>query len=172
MRTARKRQPGNGEVVERLARALSSRGQIDAAVTEASGALGAPSAGEMEPARRLSLSLMLAELEGARGNHRVAVAALRSVLDLGPDVVSERLGQALEAWRAAAAASGAAGELRAATLELIDRARRRGDVAGARRLIDELLATRRSRTSSCCGSAPSWPRRTGMSPRLSMRPTT
>ena len=60
------------------------RAANEAALTEASGALGAPSASEMEPARRLSLSLMLAELEGARGNHRVAVAALRSVLDLGP----------------------------------------------------------------------------------------
>ena len=87
LRTARKRQPGNGDVVERLVRALSSRGQIEAALTEASGALGAPSASEMEPARRLALSVMLAELEGGRGNHRVAVAALRSVLDLGPDVV-------------------------------------------------------------------------------------
>ena len=130
LRTARKRQPGNGDVVERLVRALASRGQIEAALTEASGALGAATASEMEPARRLSLSVMLAELEGARGNHRVAVSALRSVLDLGPDAVSERLGQALEAWRAAAAATGAAVELRAATLELVDRARRHGDVGG------------------------------------------
>jgi thioredoxin-like negative regulator of GroEL len=140
LRTARKRQPGNGDVVERLVRALASRGQIEAALTEASGALGAPSASELEPARRLSLSVMLAELEGARGNHRVAVSALRSVLDLGPDVVSERLELALEAWRTAAAAAGAAGELRDATLELVERARRRGDIGGARRLIGELLA--------------------------------
>jgi tetratricopeptide (TPR) repeat protein len=84
--------------------------------------------------------VLLAELEGARGNHRLAVSALRSVLELGPELVEERLGQALEGWRAAAAAQGAVAELRGATLELVARARRSGDGAGARRLVGELLA--------------------------------
>src|SRR6185312_11255955 len=55
------------------------------------------------------------------------------------DAVGERLGQALEAWRAAAVAGRAPEELRAVTLELADRARRRGNLGEARRLIGELL---------------------------------
>jgi tetratricopeptide (TPR) repeat protein len=91
------------------------------------------------PAQRLSLSLLLSELEVARGNHRVAVTLLRGVLDLDRDGVSERLGQALELWRKSAAMAGAGEELRAATLELVERARARGDLATARALVAELL---------------------------------
>jgi tetratricopeptide (TPR) repeat protein len=139
LRLARTRQPENVEVVEALARALRSRGELDAAVAEVTAAI-ATSAG-VEPARRLSLSLLLAELEGIRGNHGAAVAELRRILELGPDVVAERLTKALDVWRTTAAEGGSPAELRAVTLELAEHARRRGDVADARRLITELLQT-------------------------------
>jgi tetratricopeptide (TPR) repeat protein len=142
LRAARGRQPAdaNMDVVERLARALTAAGDSDAAIAEVTAALGgAAGAAPADPARRLSLSLLLSELKAARGNHRAAVADLQEVFDLGPELVSERLGQALEAWRSAAAAGGSPEELRAATLALVERARRQGDVAGARRLVDELV---------------------------------
>ena len=136
LRTARQRQPGAVAVVERLARALAARGDADGALAEVTAAQAATAA---EPAHRLSLALLRAELEAARGNHRAAVQELRGVEDLQPDAVGERLGQALEAWRAAAVAGRAPEELRAVTLELADRARRRGNLGEARRLIGELL---------------------------------
>jgi hypothetical protein len=146
LRLARARQPENFEVVEAFARALAAGGQVDAAVAEVTAAVAASAAvpkgqtkGEQgDPARRLSLAFLLAELEGARGNHRAAVAELRGVLDLSPEV-AERLQKALGIWRAAAAQAGSATDLRAATLALAEQARRRGDVAGARRLVTELL---------------------------------
>ncbi len=140
LRMARARQPENVEVVEACARARASGGEIDAAVAELTAAIAA-AAGAADPARSVPLSLLLAELEGARGNHRAAVAALRGILDLEPEVVAERLEKALEVWRATAAAAGSPAELRAATIELCEQTRWRGDVAGARRLITELLQT-------------------------------
>ncbi len=137
LRLARTRQPDNAEVVEALARALGARGERDAAVAEVTAAIAAPAG--TEPARRLSLSLLLAELEGARGNHGAAVAQLRGILELAPDVVAEPLAKALDVWRTTAAGAGSPAELRAATVELAEHARRRGDVADARRLITELL---------------------------------
>ena len=89
----------------------------------------------------MPLSLLLAELEGARGNHGAAVAELRGVLELEPEAVGEKLERALEIWRATAAEGGSPAELRAATVELADHMRQRGDVTGARRLITELLQT-------------------------------
>jgi tetratricopeptide (TPR) repeat protein len=137
LRQARTREPANADVVERLARALAAAGQIDDAVAEVSAALS--SSATVDPPQRLSLALLLAELEAARGHHRAAVTELRAVFDIAPDVVAERLGAALESWRASAAASGAPEELRAVTLELADRARRRGDFAEARQLVADLL---------------------------------
>ena len=142
LKIARARQPENVEVVEAFARALASRGELDAAVAEVTAAIAASAGAKgADPARSLPLSLLLAELEGARGNHRAAVAELRGILDLEPDVVAERLEKALEVWRATAAAAGSPAELRAATLELAEQTRWRGDVAGARQLITELLQT-------------------------------
>jgi tetratricopeptide (TPR) repeat protein len=147
LRLARTRQPENFEVVEALARALAAGGQVDAAVAEVTAAVAASAGAKMgdtkgeakgDPARRLSLSLLLAELESARGNHAAAVAELRGVLDLSPEVAG-RLEKALEVWRAAATQAGSPTALRAATLALAEQARRRGDVGGARRLITQLL---------------------------------
>ena len=141
LRMARARQPENVEVVEACARARATGGEVDAAVAEVTAAIAAAGAKGADPTRWLPLSLLLAELEGARGDHRAAVGALRGILDLEPDVVAERLEKALEIWRAAAADAGSPAELRAATIELSEQTRWRGDVAGARRLITELLQT-------------------------------
>jgi hypothetical protein len=104
LRLARTRQPENVEVVEAFARALGSRGEVEAAVAEVTAAIAAVAGAKGgDPARRLPLSLLLAELEAGRGNHRAAVAALRAVLELGPDLVAERMEKALEIWRATAA---------------------------------------------------------------------
>ena len=103
LRMARARQPENVEVVEACARARASGGEIDAAVAEVTAAIAAAAGAEgADPTRWLPLSLLLAELEGARGDHRAAVAALRGILDLEPEVVAERLEKALEVWRAKA----------------------------------------------------------------------
>ena len=138
LRTARARQPENVEVVEAFARALASRGELDAAVAEVTAAIATPTENQGADPARLTLSLLLAERVGARGTHRAAVAVLRGLLDLEPEVVTERLEKALEVWRAAA---GSPAEQRAATLELCEQTRWRGDVAGARQLITELLQT-------------------------------
>jgi thioredoxin-like negative regulator of GroEL len=139
LRLVRKRQPGNVQVVERLARTLSAAGDLDAAVGEVTAALAAVTEGKGDPSRRLPLSLLLAELEGGRGNHRGAVVELRRSLLLSPEAVAEPLEKALAAWRVAAAQAGAQGELRAATLELVERARHRGDLPAARQLLGELV---------------------------------
>ncbi len=140
LQLARSRAPENAEVVERLARALVTVGDVSAAVAEVTAALAGPAgAAAADPARRLSLSLLLAELESARGDHRAAVAVLRGVHDLSPDAVAETLAGALQLWRAAAAKAGSPGELRAVTLELADLARRRGDVVTARELVGDVL---------------------------------
>jgi thioredoxin-like negative regulator of GroEL len=138
LRTARERQPENVEVVEALARLLAAGGEVDAAVAEVTAAIAA-SGKSIDPSRRLRLSLSLADMEGARRNHRAAVAELRGIVELAPDVVAERLQKELEAWRTAAARAGAPAELRAVTLELAEQSRRRGDIAGARRMTTELL---------------------------------
>ncbi len=71
LRMARARQPENVDVVEAFARALADGGQLDAAVAEVTAAIAASASGQgAAPTRRLPLSLLLAELEGARGNHR------------------------------------------------------------------------------------------------------
>jgi hypothetical protein len=141
LRMVRARQPGNVQVVERLARALAGSDDIEGAVSEVSEALASVAGGKGDPSRQLALSLLLAELEGSRGNHRGAVAELRKSLQLSPDVVAERLEKALEAWRLTAAQIGAHEELRASTLELVGRARDRADLPGALRLLTELLST-------------------------------
>ena len=89
LRTARKRQPGNGEVVERLVRALSSRGQIEAALTKASGALGAPSAGEMEPR---PAALAVVDAGRARGGARQSPRRRRRAAERARPRARRRLG--------------------------------------------------------------------------------
>jgi hypothetical protein len=138
LRAARTRAPGNPDVIERLARALASGGEVEAAVAEVTAALAEQG---VDRAHRLSMSLLLADLEGARGNHRAAVAGLRSVVDLDPEAVTERLAYALQLWRGMAAKAGSPGDLRLVTIELADLARRRGDVAAARQLVGDLLQT-------------------------------
>ena len=64
---------------------------------------------------------------------------LRGALAFAPDAVGDALEAALEAWRGAAAAAQAGAELREATLELADRARKRGDAGRARALVLTLL---------------------------------
>ena len=140
-RAAGARQPGNLQVVEHLTRALAAGGDVGAAVAEVSAALASPAlAQNADRARGLPLSLLLAELESGRGNHRAAVAELRRSLLVAPELVAEPLDRTLDAWRRAAAQSGAPAEMRAATMELVDRARNRGDLASARRLMGELVS--------------------------------
>ena len=122
---------------------------------------------------RLPLSLLLAELEAARGNHRAAVAELRGALELDARGGRRTAGEALELWRSAPRprtplAGAARRDLRAGR----PRARGAGDIAGARRLIAELLAARSPRRRARSGCMPSSPRPTATSRRRSTRPTT
>jgi tetratricopeptide (TPR) repeat protein len=136
LRAASARTPSDVEVVTRLARTLAANGELDAAASEVSSALGRP---EIASASRTALSLLAADLEGARGNHRAAVGVLRAAVALAPEAVGDALVAALETWCSAAAMEGATDDVRDATLELADLARRRGDVARARQLVGGLL---------------------------------
>jgi tetratricopeptide (TPR) repeat protein len=136
LRAALERAPGDGDVVMRLARTLAGSGDLDGAAGEIAVALVRP---DIDPATRPQLALLGAELEGARGDHRAAVGALRAALPLAPEAVGDALVAALETWCSAAAITGETGDVREATLELAAIARRRGDVARARQLVGGLL---------------------------------
>jgi tetratricopeptide (TPR) repeat protein len=136
LRAALARAPGDADVVTRLARTLADNGDLDGAATEVASVLQRP---DVAPAARTTLSLLAAELEGARGDHRAAVGVLRAALALAPDAVADALVAALETWCSAAAMTGETGDVREATLELADLARRRGDVERARQLVGGLL---------------------------------
>ena len=138
LRAAAARAPGDADVVARLVSALVEGGELDAAAAEVATALGAAGPGT---GARSKHALLHAELEGARGNHRAAVAVLREELSRGPETVTAAYVAALEAWCSAAAAAGAVDDVRYATLELADLARRGGDLARARQLVANLLAT-------------------------------
>jgi tetratricopeptide (TPR) repeat protein len=138
LRTALARTPGSADVVKRLVRALVDGGEIDAAAAEVAAAIAHPA---LEPAARPALSILRAELEGARGNHRAAVAVLRDELARSPETVGDAYVAALEAWCSAAARAGVTLDVRDATLELADLARKGGDVARARQLVGGLLET-------------------------------
>ena len=139
LRLARTRQPGNVEVVEAFARALASRGELDAAVAEVTAAIAAP-AGQ-DPARSAH-ALAPAGRAGRRAGKsprggRRAARHPRSRARRG----RRTTGEGARGLAGVAAAAGSPAELRAATLELCEQTRWRGDVAGARRLITELLQT-------------------------------
>jgi tetratricopeptide (TPR) repeat protein len=138
LRAALGRAPGDAAVVTRLARALVDGGEIDAAAAEVTAALGSAA---LDQAARPQLALLQAELEGARGHHRVAVGVLRDAHALAPEAVADAYVAALETWCSAAAITGETGDVRDATLELADFARKRGDVARARQLVSGLLET-------------------------------
>jgi tetratricopeptide (TPR) repeat protein len=133
LRAALARTPGHTALVERLARALVASGDVERAASEVATALAQP---ELAPAERVSLSLVRAELEGARGHHKAAVTVLREALALAPEAVSAALWAAVTAWRASTAG---AADIREATLALAELARRRGDVSHARELVAVLL---------------------------------
>jgi tetratricopeptide (TPR) repeat protein len=136
LRAARARVPEDTDVVARLARLLVANGDLAAAATELAAVLARA---DLDAAQRVPLALLAAQLEGARGDHRAAVAVLRGALAAAPNAIAEALDAALEAWRVAAAEAQSAADLRAVTLELADRARARGDVARARQLVASLL---------------------------------
>jgi tetratricopeptide (TPR) repeat protein len=136
LRAALGRAPGDTAVVTRLARALVDGGELDAAAAEVTAALASPA---LDRASRPQLALLQAELEGARGDHRVAVGVLREAYAQAPDAVADAYVAALETWCSAAAITGETRDVRDATLELADLARRRGDVARARQLVGGLI---------------------------------
>ena len=137
LRRARTRAPHDITIVEQLSRALVAHGELGAAVAEVRAALDDA---RVAPEHRLPLHLLRAKLESARGDHRAAVSVLEEAFALSRDAATPALMAELEAWRTDAAASNAAGELREATLRLVELARSAGDAAQARRLLDELVA--------------------------------
>ena len=68
------------------------------------------------------------------------MSVLEEAFALSREAATPALMAELEAWRTDAVASNAAGELREATLRLVELARGAGDAAQARRLLDELVA--------------------------------
>ena len=137
LRRARTRAPHDITIVEQLSRALVAHGELGAAVAEVRAALDDA---RVAPEHRLPLHLLRAKLEGARGDHRAAVSVLEEAFTLSREAATPALMAELEAWRTDAVASNAAGELREATLRLVELARGAGDAAQARRLLDELVA--------------------------------
>jgi len=137
LRRARTRAPHDIQIVEQLSRALVAHGELGAAVAEVRAALDDA---RVAPEHRLPLQLLRARLEGARGDHRAAVAVLDEAFALSPEAATPALIGELEAWRRDAAAANAVADIREATLRLADLARAAGDTKQARRLLGELVA--------------------------------
>ncbi|HXU00707.1 MAG TPA: tetratricopeptide repeat protein, partial [Polyangia bacterium] len=137
LRRARTRAPHAIQIVEQLSRALVAHGELGAAVEEVRAALDDA---RVPAEHRLPLQLLRARLEGARGDHRAAVAVLEEAFKLSPDAATPSLIAELEAWRKDAAATNASADLREATVRLAELARGAGDTKQARRLLGELVA--------------------------------
>jgi tetratricopeptide (TPR) repeat protein len=135
---ARKRAPGDIEVLTELVRAHIADGDGDAALAEVVGALAD---GRFPADHRLSLLFLRAELDTERGDRRAAVAALQEAYAANPEPVFEALSAALSAWREEAAESGDSQGLREATLALVKLLRQRGALMEARELLEPLMHT-------------------------------
>jgi Tfp pilus assembly protein PilF len=134
LRRAHDKAPDDHDILTELARTLAGEGELPDAISRVKAALERCAPGTDQ---RLALLLLRAELEGAVGDHRAAVAALEEANASWPDAASEALASALMAWREGAAADMEA--LREATLKLAALMRSRGGLAEARKLVEELI---------------------------------
>jgi tetratricopeptide (TPR) repeat protein len=136
LRQAREHAPEDHQLVVQLARALTFSGQLPAAIVEVKKGLEG-----MEPAddNRLALLVLLAELEGARGDTRAAVTTLAQAYATWPEAARVPYAAALAAWRDDAAFGRDAQAVRESTLVLAKFLRGDGELAQALQLLEELL---------------------------------
>jgi tetratricopeptide (TPR) repeat protein len=128
--------PLDADILTELARALVAANDPGGAIVAVRSTLASP---EVAGARPLPLLLLLAEVEGAAGDHRAAVATLEEASASAPDAAGVPLERAVATWRREAATAADAGALREATLKLAVLVRDRGAVADAQRLVEEVV---------------------------------